>query len=95
METQMHKNLDMTLEAIAAMVLDYAAVAFIIGLLVFDRWLGIQHGIVLDTLLVLIALLSAAVWFAGSRLRQRVTRDSLADTDVGDLDHPGNTGTHG
>ncbi|GEM_PF-6189990 len=63
----------MTLEAVAAMLLDYAAVGFVVGLLVFDRWMGIHRGIVLDTLLMLIVLMSAAVWFAGSRRRRRLT----------------------
>ncbi len=72
----MHKNLDMTIGAVAAMILDYAAVAFVIGLLVFDRWLGIRRGITLDTILVLIAALSLAAWFAGSRLRHRMVDDT-------------------
>ncbi len=72
----MHTKFDMTLGAIVAMVLDYAAVAFVVGLLLFDRWMGIRRGITLDTILVLIALLGVAAWFAGSRLRQRLAHDA-------------------
>jgi len=45
----MRTEFDMTMGAIAAILLDYAAVAFVIGLLVLDRWLGIRRGITLDT----------------------------------------------
>jgi hypothetical protein len=94
METEMHKNFDMTLGAIAAMVLDYAAVAFVIGLLALDRWLGIQRGIVLDTLFVLIAVVSVAVWFAGARLTH-LSGAGPAQADPGHSKRPDNTGTYG
>jgi hypothetical protein len=77
----------MTLGAIAAIVLDYAAVAFVIGLLVLDRWLGIRRGITLDTLLVLIVAIGVTAWFAGSRLRARLVRDASARTDITQM-HP-------
>jgi hypothetical protein len=77
-------DFDMTLGAIAAMVLDYAAVAVIIGLLVLDRWLGIRRGITLDTMLVLIAALGTLAWFAGTRLRHRLAADA-ARADIGRL----------
>jgi hypothetical protein len=76
------RNFDMTLGAIAAIILDYAAVAFVIGLLILDRWLGIRRGLALDTLLLLIAALGAIAWFAGYRLRERLTRDASARTDI-------------
>ena len=66
----------MTFGAIVAIVMDYAAVGFIFGLLVLDRWLGVRRGITLDTLFLLIAALSVAAWFAGSRLNQRLGRRS-------------------
>ena len=62
----------MTFGAVVAIVMDYAAVGFIFGLLVLDRWLGVRRGITLDTLFLLIAALSVAAWFAGSRLNQRL-----------------------
>jgi hypothetical protein len=46
-------NSDVTVGAIAAIILDYAAVALVIGLLVLDRWLGVRRGITLDTLFAL------------------------------------------
>ncbi len=84
----MSRNFDMTLGAIAAIILDYAAVAFVIGLLVLDRWLGMRRGLTLDTLLLLIAALSAIAWFAGYRLRARLTRDASARTDITQLRPP-------
>lgn len=74
----MGTRFDMALGAIAAIVMDYAAVAFVIGLLVLDRWLHIRRGITLDTVLVLIVALGAAAWLAGSRLTRRLARDSAA-----------------
>ena len=62
----MRTGFDMTFGAIVAIVMDYAAVGFIFGLLVLDRWLGVRRGITLDTLFLLIAALSVAAWFAGS-----------------------------
>jgi len=70
----MRTRSDMAFGAVVAIVMDYAAVAFILGLLVLDRWLGIRRGVTLDTLFLLIAALSVAAWFAGSRLNQRLGR---------------------
>jgi hypothetical protein len=78
----MLSDFEMTLGAITAVILDYAAVAFVIGLLVLDRWLGVRRGITLDTLLVLIVALSAAAWFAGTRFRRRLLRDPAAHTEI-------------
>jgi len=91
-----HTDFDMTLGAIAAIILDYAAVVFIIGLLMLDRWLGIRRGITLDTLFVLIVALSTAAWFAGVRLGHRITRDPSARTDITQLRPPNDrrTDTH-
>ena len=50
----MRTRFDMAFGAVAAMALDYAAVAFIFGLLILDRWLGFRRGITLDTMFVLI-----------------------------------------
>jgi phosphoglycerol transferase MdoB-like AlkP superfamily enzyme len=83
-----HSDFDMTLGAVLAIILDYAAVAFVVGLLVLDRWLGIRRGITLDTLFVLIVALSVAAWFAGTRLRRRLARDASARTDVTQLQAP-------
>lgn len=66
----------------------YAAVAFVIGLLVLDRWLGIRRGVTLDTLLILIVALSAAAWLAGSRLKRRLANDASARTDITQLRIP-------
>ncbi|MGO9060571.1 MAG: hypothetical protein ACLQU2_24775 [Candidatus Binataceae bacterium] len=68
----MRTRFDMAVGALVAIVMDYAAVAFIFGLLVLDRWLGIRRGVTLDSLFLLIAALSVAAWFAGSRLNQRL-----------------------
>ncbi len=84
----MSRNFDMTLGAIAAIILDYTAVAFVIGLLILDRWLGIRRGLTLDTLLLLIAALGTIAWFAGYRLRERLTRDASARTDITQLRPP-------
>lgn len=75
----MRTRFDMAYGAVVALVMDYAAVAVIIGLLVLDRWLGIRRGVTLDTLFVLIAALSVAAWFAGSRLNRRLVR-RVSDT---------------
>ena len=64
----------MAFGAVAAIILDYAAVAFVIGLLVLDRWLGVRRGITLDTLFGLIVALGMAAWFAGTRFKRRVLR---------------------
>jgi hypothetical protein len=82
------RDFDMTLGAIAAIILDYAAVAFVFGLLVLDRWLGIRRGITLDTLLMLIVALGTMAWFAGCRLRQRMLGDASARTDITQLRGP-------
>ncbi len=84
----MDSGFEMTLGAVAAIILDYAAVAFVVGLLVLDRYLGIRRGITLDTIFVLIAALSAAAWFAGTRLSHRLTRDRSAHTDITQLRTP-------
>jgi hypothetical protein len=52
----------MALGAVAAIILDYAAVAFVIGLLVLDRWLGVRRGITLDTLFGVTVALGMAAW---------------------------------
>jgi hypothetical protein len=75
----MRTRFDMAFGAVAALVMDYAAVAFIFGLLVLDRWLRVRRGITLDSLFVLIAGLSVAAWFAGSRLNQRLARNAKGD----------------
>lgn len=75
----MRTRFDMAFGAVAALVMDYAAVAFIFGLLVLDRWLGLRRGLTLDTLFVLIAGLVVAAWFAGSRLNRRLVRHATGD----------------
>jgi len=82
------RDRDMTLGAIAAIILDYVAVAFIIGLLVLDRWLGIRRGITLDILLLLVTALGTIAWLAGCRLRERLTGDASARTDITQLRAP-------
>ena len=74
----MLNNSDMAFGAVAAIILDYAAVAFVIGLLVLDRWLGVRRGITLDTLFGLIVALGMAVWFAGTRFKRRLLRHRAA-----------------
>lgn len=81
-------DFDMTLGAVGAIILDYAAVAFVIGLLLLDRWLGIRRGITLDTLLVLMVALSAGAWIAGSWFRGHLQHDASARTDVTQLRTP-------
>jgi membrane-bound metal-dependent hydrolase YbcI (DUF457 family) len=76
-------DFDMTLGAVTAIVLDYAAVAFVIGLLLLDRWLGIRRGITLDTLLVLMVALSAGVWVAGSWFRRHLEHNPAAHKRTG------------
>jgi hypothetical protein len=75
-------QLDMKLGAIAAIILDYAAVAFVVGVLALDRWLGIRSGITLDTVLVVVIALAAAAWLAGSRFQRRLASDISARTDA-------------
>jgi hypothetical protein len=75
----MRTRFDMAFGAVAALVMDYAAVAFIVGVLILDRWLGIRRGITLDTLFVLITGLVVAAWFAGSRLNRRLARHATGD----------------
>jgi hypothetical protein len=81
-------KLDMKLGAIAAIILDYAALAFVVAMLALDRWSGIRSGIALDTLLVAIIALAAAAWLAGSRLQQRLVRDVSARTDTNPVYSP-------
>ena len=81
-------DFDMTLGAIGAIVLDYAAVAFVIALLLLDRWLGMRRGITLDTLFVLMVGLSAGAWLAGSWFRGHLQRDASARTDITQLRPP-------
>ena len=76
----MLNNSDMAFGAVAAIILDYAAVAFVIGLLVLDRWLGVRRGITLDTLFGLIVALGMAAWFAGTRFKRRLLRHPSATT---------------
>jgi hypothetical protein len=81
-------QLDMKLGAIAAVILDYAAVAFVVGVLVLDRWLGIRSGIVLDTMFVVVVALAAAAWLAGTRLQGGLARDISARTDANPVPSP-------
>ncbi len=78
----MRTRFDMAFGAVAAMALDYAAVAFIFGLLILDRWLGFRRGITLDSMFVLITGLVVAAWFAGSRLNRRIIRHAGDRTQV-------------
>jgi hypothetical protein len=78
----MSNDFDMTLGAIGAILLDYAAVAFVIGLLVLDRWLGIRRGITLDTLFVLMAAMGTAAWFVGVRFRRHLLSHASARVDL-------------
>ena len=78
----MRPKLDMKLRVMAAIIVDYAALAFVIAMLGLDRWSGIRSGIALDTLLVAIIALAAAAWLAGSRFHQGLVRDMSARTDV-------------
>jgi hypothetical protein len=78
----------MKLGAIAAIILDYAAVAFVVGMLVLDRWLGIRSGITLDTLFVLVIGLSVAAWLVGIRFQRHLARDISARTDANSVYSP-------
>jgi hypothetical protein len=78
----MLKDFDMTLGAIGAILLDYAAVAFVIGLLVLDRWLGIRRGVTLDTLLVLMVAMGVTAWFAGTRFRRHLLSHASTPSDL-------------
>jgi hypothetical protein len=80
------KQLDMAFGAVAAIIIDYAAVAIVIGLLVLDRWLGIRRGVTLDTVFVLVVALTAGVWFAGVRFQRRLRRDEAIDNRAIDRD---------
>jgi hypothetical protein len=90
----------MILGAVAALILDYAAVAAMIALLVLDRWVGIRLGITLDLLLILVIAVVVAdsmiAWLAGSRLDRRLARDMAAYTEARELyshgrQHPPNS----
>lgn len=84
----MRPKLEMKLGAIAAITLDYAALAFVVAMLALDRWSGIRSGIALDTLLAVIIALAAAAWLAGFRLQQRLVRDVSARTDANPVYSP-------
>jgi hypothetical protein len=86
-----HTRHDMIIGAIAAIILDYAAVAAIIVLLGLDRWLRIRLGlgVTLDLLLLVVVAvavtLSMVAWLAGSRFDRRLARDMSAHTEAGPL----------
>ncbi|MBV8774858.1 MAG: hypothetical protein JO166_21365 [Deltaproteobacteria bacterium] len=75
------------IRAIASVILDYTAVAAVIGLFALVRWSGITFGRTLDLLLVVVVVvvvaLSVVAWFAGSRFDLRLTRALLEHTDSG------------
>jgi hypothetical protein len=75
--------------AIASVILDYTAVAAVIGLFALVRWSGITFGRTLDLLLVVVVVvvvaLSIVAWFAGSRFDLRLTRAMLKHADSGPM----------
>ena len=62
----------MVFEAIAALILDYVAVAAVIGLFLLERSFGIRLGRTLDIVLLLVIVaavaLSVVAWVAGASL---------------------------
>jgi hypothetical protein len=68
--------------AIAALILDYAAVAVVIGLFALDRWLGIRLSFTLDfplvAVVIIVVALSLLAWRAGARLDHRLDHDISA-----------------
>lgn len=80
---------DMIFGAIASVILDYTAVAAVIGLFALVRWSGITFGKTLDLMLlvvvVVVVALSVVAWFAGSRFDLRLTHAMLEHTDSGPL----------
>src|SRR5215472_7674706 len=76
---------DLILGAIVSVILDYAAVAAIIGLFVLVRWSGIRLGRTLDLLLfvvfVVVVALSVLAWLVGTRFDLRLTRDMSKHTN--------------
>jgi hypothetical protein len=79
----------MILGTIASVILDYAAVAAVIGLFALVRWSGIRLGRTLDLLLlvvvVVVVTLSVMAWLAGSWFDLRLTRDMSAHTEASPL----------
>lgn len=73
-ESQPH----MLFEAMIAMILDYAAVAAVLGLFVLERAVGIRLGSTLDlvllVVLVIVVALSGVAWLAGARLDPHLDR---------------------
>jgi len=69
----------MILGAFAALILNHAAVAAVIGLFLLVRCLGVRLGGTLNLLLVVVVVavvaLSVVAWLAGSRLDLRLAHD--------------------
>lgn len=79
---------DMTLEAIAAILLDYAALVVVVVMLALARWSGIRSGFAVDTLFAATIVLAVTAWLAGSRLKRQQVRDMSARTDAGPVYSP-------
>jgi hypothetical protein len=88
----------MIVGAAASIILDYAAVAAIIGLFVLVRWSGIRLGRTLDLLLLVVCLvvvaLSVLAWLVGSRFDLRLTHDMSAHAKASSYSHGGRQQTN-
>jgi hypothetical protein len=79
----------MIIGAVASVILDYVAVAAIIGLFVLVRWSGIRLGRTLDLLLLVVSVAVVAVsvmaWLVGSRFDLRLTHEMSGHTKARSL----------
>jgi len=81
----MRTQLDMIFGAVAAVILDCAAIALVVALLLLDRRLGIRKGITLDTVFVVVVALSCAAWLAGHWFKRRLIRDISASINANEF----------
>jgi hypothetical protein len=79
----------MIIGTVVSLILDYAAVAIVIGLFALVRWSGIGLGRTLDLLLLVVLVaavtLSLVAWLAGSRFDLRLTHDISGHAEAGSL----------
>jgi hypothetical protein len=65
----------MILGAVAALILDYAAVAAMIALLALDRWPGVSLDLLLILVIAVVVADSVIAWLVGSRFDRGLARN--------------------